>query len=123
MPQRPKKECAEPSCPKTIDHGQKYCDQHKFRLKEHEQRRGTSSERGYNSTWKKARDTYLKKHPFCEVCKKEGRLTWGTAVDHIVPVINGQQDPNLWNINNWESICQSCHSRKTAKENNWERRS
>ena len=45
----------------------------------------TSSERGYNSKWRKARETYLWSNPLCVMCKEQGKVEVANVVNHIVP--------------------------------------
>lgn len=49
------------------------------------------------------------------LCEEEGVVEPATIVDHIVP---HRGDTKLfWNTEgNWQSLCASCHSRKTVKE-------
>jgi 5-methylcytosine-specific restriction protein A len=43
-------------------------------------------------------------------CWEEGRTVPGYAVDHVVP---HRQDPRLmWDTNNLQVLCRSCHNRK-----------
>jgi len=49
----------------------------------------------------------LKQQPACEKCGDKA-----TDVDHIVPLREGGKD----NLRNRQSLCKSCHSRKTARE-------
>jgi 5-methylcytosine-specific restriction protein A len=73
--------------------------------------RKTFHQRGYTYRWRKARLAWLKAHPLCVECGGPA-----TEVDHIRPH-NG--DIRLfWNIKNWQSMCRSCHSRKTMTELN-----
>lgn len=56
----------------------------------------------------------LREDPLCVRCKDEGRITVATHVDHIVPHLS---DPEkFFNFDNTQSLCESCHNRKTAKE-------
>lgn len=74
--------------------------------------RGSSSERGYSSRWQRFRLVYLAEHPLCEVCKTAGRVEAATDVHHIDgrgPLGERGYDPA-----NLESLCHSCHSKKTA---------
>ncbi|WP_438445895.1 HNH endonuclease [Gorillibacterium sp. sgz5001074] len=93
----------------------RYCDSHQ---KEHhlqyDRNRGSSSERGYGSRWRKYREDFLKKHPLCKTCKDSGVLSTADVVDHIIPH-RGDQDL-FWNPENHQGLCFICHSRKTAKE-------
>jgi 5-methylcytosine-specific restriction protein A len=80
----------------------------------YEATRKSSTERGYGSAWRKARDTFLADFPFCAICHREGRVTMATEVDHVVPA---KGDPELfWDESNWQSLCKTCHSTKTAIE-------
>lgn len=117
MPRRPKKPCAHPGCPELVEAGERYCKVHKRQeQKRYDQQRGTAAQRGYNSRWRRYREWYLKQHPLCVQCQKEGRLIPATDVDHIIPV-SGPDDPLFWDEKNHQALCHSCHSRKTAKEN------
>lgn len=74
--------------------------------------RDSAYKRGYNSAWRKARENYLTKHPFCAECLKHGKHTAATVVDHIKP---HKGDKHLfWDSNNWQALCKQCHDRKTA---------
>lgn len=61
----------------------------------------------YGGRWKKIRDRYVKQHPFCERCFKEGRLTPVAEVHHILPVSRGGTHAE----SNLMSLCQSCHNK------------
>ncbi len=71
--------------------------------------RPTPDERGYGSRWRKARQEYLKLNPLCVRCGAPA-----TDVDHIIPHRGNQA--LFWDVNNWQALCHSCHSRKTQKE-------
>lgn len=48
--------------------------------------RGSSSERGYDATWRKLRDHVMRRDcRLCQPCKDAGRVTPARHVDHIVP--------------------------------------
>lgn len=63
--------------------------------------------RGYGSKWRTAREAFLTKHPTCVLC---GVLA--NVVDHIVDHRGDQK--LFWDRNNWQALCQPCHSTKTA---------
>lgn len=118
--------CAFPGCHRLVTITGKYCELHKKSgnerearfIKERESKRvryaGSSSERGYGYRWKKLRDRFIAKHPHCVECLKQGIMTLATDVDHIVP---HRGDPALlYDENNLQSLCKSCHSKKTARE-------
>ena len=111
MPTIPNHPCAHPGCPKLVARGKKYCDEHRAL---HPEEIRSASSRGYDSRWRKARAQFLAEHPLCEECRKNGRYTKATDVDHIVA---HRGDPELfWDRNNWQALCHVCHSRKTNKE-------
>jgi 5-methylcytosine-specific restriction protein A len=56
----------------------------------------------------------LARDPFCVVCQAAGLLEVATDVDHIEP---HHGDPaRFWCLENLQSLCHRCHSRKTAAE-------
>lgn len=70
--------------------------------------------RGYNHHWRKRAKLYLQENPLCAECEQQGILTAATVVDHKVP---HKGDMSLfWDEDNWQSLCKTCHDRKTATE-------
>lgn len=70
--------------------------------------RASSSERGYGHAWRKARESFLRKHPLCRMHADMGRVVEAVVVDHIVP---HRGDMVLfWDSGNWQSLCVTCHS-------------
>jgi len=77
-------------------------------------RRGSATERGYTYKWEQARAAFLKINPLCRRCKDMGRTTAATEVDHVIP---HKGDRKLfWDRANWQALCKTHHSRKTASE-------
>lgn len=76
--------------------------------------RESASKRGYNSRWQKARVRYLHSHPLCVECKKAGKLTKATVVDHVIPHRGDQQ--LFWDESNWQPLCKHHHDVKTMTE-------
>ncbi|HEY8604713.1 HNH endonuclease signature motif containing protein [Tsuneonella suprasediminis] len=74
--------------------------------------RGTRAQRGYGWAWEKLRARILKAEPLCRACRKEGRATVATTVDHITPKHKGGTDDE----ENLQSLCDPCHKAKTAAE-------
>lgn len=115
MPRSAPKPCRHPGC-KSLVQGGAYCDAHRREVaKQYDARRGSSSERGYNSRWQKARATFLRRRPLCTMCENEGRITPATIVDHIIP---HRGDQNLfWDTANWQPLCKPHHDKvKQAEE-------
>ena len=74
----------------------------------------SAKDRGYNEQWRKARKHYLKHHPLCVYCLRQGRTTAANVVDHIVP---HKGDMLLfWDINNWQALCSVCHDSAKRRE-------
>lgn len=70
--------------------------------------RKSATERGYNGRWRKARQTFLSKNPFCKSCHDRGMLIRADVVDHIIP---HRGDTKLfWDKANWQPLCTPCHS-------------
>ena len=114
MPQRPLKPCNHPGCSALV-RGVPYCDSHrKQSTRYNEQFRQSSNDRGYDARWRKARLMYLKKFTLCAECLKQERIELATDVDHIKPHKGDYE--MFWDQRNWQSLCHSCHSRKTARE-------
>ena len=63
--------------------------------------------------WKRMRAEGLKIEPLCRKCKKKGKVKAATLRDHIIPVMKGG---DFWDINNHQSLCDSCHASKSGKE-------
>lgn len=115
MPTAPKKPCRRVGCRGfAVTDGRGYCDQHKELVRVADRQRGTSHQRGYGHKWRKEREQYLTDHPLCVACESKGQLTAATVVDHIVP--HKGNDKLFWSRSNWQPLCASCHSRKTATE-------
>ena len=111
----PPKPCYHPGCP-YVTHAT-YCTIH---AKQHDaayrHKVGSSNKRGYTYRWQKEREAYLIRNPLCEDClNQHDVIRAATEVDHIIP---HKGDMRLfWDSdNNWQGLCKSCHSKKTAKE-------
>ena len=62
-----------------------------------------------SSVWRSIRADYLARHPLCVHCEAKGLKRMATHLDH--------KDSDSWNNNegNFQGLCHSCHSIKTAK--------
>lgn len=69
--------------------------------------RATASERGYGTAWIKARKGYLRSHPHCVMCAKQGQQVVATVVDHIKR--HGGDQALFWDKANWQPLCQAHH--------------
>lgn len=106
MPRKPKRPCSFPGCPELVDG--RFCavhEQEENRRYEKYQRDPETRKR-YGRAWKRIRDRYIKAHPLCEACKRNGKLTYSDEVHHIIPLSEGgtNKDSNLM------ALCKPCHS-------------
>ena len=82
------------------------------RVREVEQARGTSTQRGYDSHWARISRMYRAEHPVCEICNDAVVVD----VDHRQP-FNGRNDPLRTDWDNLQSVCRACHRVKTGRQN------
>lgn len=105
MPMKPKRPCRHPGCPALSDGV--YCEAHRGLYA-----RENASSRGYDGRWKSARRAYLRRNALCAECRRAGKLTPATVVDHIMPHRGDMQ--LFWDKKNWQPLCKDCHDRKTG---------
>lgn len=108
MPMLPKRPCPVAGCPVLgfcAQHQRPRVEQPRPRL--YDDRRGSSTARGYSYKWQQMRKQYIALHPVCVKC---GRPS--AAVDHIIPRRAGGADDER----NYQALCHACHSKKTAVE-------
>jgi 5-methylcytosine-specific restriction enzyme A len=103
MPSSPLRYCLQHGCGQTVPRG--YCHAHQ-----------PVRDKGvhYGRRWGKARARYLADHPFCVDCEKLNMITLATDVDHIEPHRGNSE--RFWDEHNWQALCHSHHSAKTATE-------
>ena len=87
-----------------------------------------SEPRIYNSRWDKARLSFLKSHPLCAMCHRQGRAVAAAVVDHIKPhrlkeAINGGKQDEIakaqklfWDKANWQPLCKQHHDSTKQRE-------
>jgi 5-methylcytosine-specific restriction protein A len=109
-----KKPCANIGCPNLTT--TKYCIEHEYLVKREQQhydkQRGSAHSRGYTKEWWERSRAFLRK-PGNEFCKLrlEGCFGLSQCTDHIIPV-DGPDDPNFWNEDNWQASCNHCNRAK-----------
>ncbi len=111
MATKPLRPCRHPGCLELTREG--WCPKHKPKT----QRRASAAYHGWYSLpiWTDdLRQVQLLREPFCQECARQGFRTWATDVDHI------RDHKGDWVLftdrSNLESLCHSCHSRKTMRE-------
>ena len=68
---------------------------------------------GYGRAWERIRAVALRRDQgLCQPCRRAGRPTPATEVDHVTPKAEGGTDE----LGNLQSICRECHADKTARE-------
>lgn len=89
--------------------------------RDHDDRRGSASSRGYGYAWQKARDQFLRDNPFCAEHGRQGKMVAASVVDHIVaPKLREARESGdsvriaeahqlFWSRTNWQPLCKLCH--------------
>lgn len=77
--------------------------------------------RGYGADWVKIRKLVMRRDMgLCQVCKRDGRTTMATQVDHITSKAEAKRlrwsDARTDHPNNCQAICTPCHKAKTTEE-------
>ena len=113
MPRKPDKPCSWPGCPNLTKAGQTYCSEHMKQMNQQYERYGRdpSVRRHYGKQWRKVRSIYIKAHPYCEECYKNGVMVPAEQVHHVKPLSEGGTN----DFENLMSLCKSCHSRIHAE--------
>ena len=112
MASKPLRPCRHPGCGALVSGG--YCDRHQPRRPERREAAKAWRWMYQTDTWKQLRAARLLAEPFCRECAGRGVRRYATDVDHI------RDHKGDWALftdpGNLESLCHSCHSRKTARE-------
>lgn len=112
---RPMRPCHHPGCAALTR--ERYCDRHaplhiKLDIRPDDQQ---AWRRLYKTTrWKQLRATQLLMQPFCADCAKRGERVRASDVDHIKD--HKGNKALFYDAGNLQSLCHSCHSRKTLTE-------
>lgn len=110
MPQRAPTACKRPGCRGLVRAGVcSVCGPlRRAAASEHDERRGSSRQRGYDARWDRLRTAHLAGEPLCRMCGLPAVL-----VDHIIPIRDGGE---RLDENNLQSLCRRCHDVKTAED-------
>ena len=95
--------CTFPGCHTLVLRGR--CEKHAYPDRHEHNRK-------YNlKPWKDLREAKLRADPLCAEHLKLGQAVLANTVDHV----DGDSNNDAWE--NLQSLCASCHSVKTAREN------
>ena len=113
MAMKPLRPCRHPGCGVLVPGG--YCAAHQPPKKDRRSAEAQTWRWMYGTEdWKRLRGDQLLREPFCRECARRGVRRRATDVDHI------RDHKGDWAVftdpENLESLCHSCHSRKTARE-------
>jgi 5-methylcytosine-specific restriction protein A len=114
MAVKPLRPCRHPGCCVLVSDG--YCETHKPRDRDQRSEESKAWRWMYSTdAWKlDLRPGQLLREPFCRECARQGKQVRATDVDHIVD--HKGDWARFTDCSNLESLCHSCHSRKTAAE-------
>lgn len=118
MPSGSRKLCAYPGCAALVGSSERYCEQHRrsdVKRRTYDRTDTPWHRMYYTKAWRTLRKAHLIAEPFCRECRRAvGRIVPATDVDHIVP------HRGNWSLflddSNLQSLCHTCHSRKTMAE-------
>jgi len=107
MPTRSKRPCNFHGCPALTT--SRFCVPHTKALQAaYDERRGTSTARGYDARWARVRAMKLGRDPLCESCRDHDRPA--------VLVHHRDRDPRNNRMDNLTSLCMECHNAEHALE-------
>lgn len=113
MGRRAASACRKPGCPGLVRDGAcSVCGPlRRESQRQHDERRGSASSRGYDRRWQWIRALYLRAHPLCVDCQADGHVAAATEVHHIKALRDGgdHSDDNLM------ALCKSHHSKRTGR--------
>ena len=115
MSLRPKHTCNHPGCGELTN--ERFCEKHKQQARQRYDANRPEWHGMYNDPrYQGARMRYLRQHPLCVECEREGRIVPATKLDHVK---DHKGDYDLfWDDSNWQGLCERHHNSKTAKEHN-----
>jgi len=108
MPLRSLRPCAYPGCIALVRWGR--CDEHRDAVLT---ARDPERQRLYDRQWQRVRRAQLAREPWCADCLRANVYTPATDVDHVVP---HRGDQVAFVTGELQSLCHSCHARKTQQE-------
>ena len=114
---KPMRRCSYPGCRMITNEGR--CPAHKLTAERRESAAWHYLYTNPRYGWSKRRRDQLLAEPFCRECARSGFRIPATDVDHIEP---HRGDVVKFTQGQLQSLCHSCHSRKTMGELNQQMR-
>ena len=108
---KPLRKCRHPGCRMLTSAG--YCPTHKPKTVRMESAAWHYLYTDPRYRWAERRTAQLLEEPFCRECAMRGLRIPATDVDHIEP---HRGDVTKFTEGPLQSLCHSCHSRKTMRE-------
>lgn len=117
----PKRACKEFGCVEFALPGKSRCAEH-WRAMENDRKRESRARNGRGDhqrlyrtrRWAELRKRKLRDQPLCEECLRFNVTKGAEVVDHVVP--HRGDMALMYDYENLESLCKSCHDSKTARE-------
>jgi 5-methylcytosine-specific restriction protein A len=124
-----KQTCRRPGCLTAVPFGTSWCSYHApleaERLADYERSRQRTratpspekrqAARLYGTArWQELRLAQLRAEPLCDKCADRNRVTAATVVDHVER--HGNDERRFYDPRNLQSLCKTCHDRKTMTE-------
>ena len=106
-----KRPCRNARCPELVESG--YCEICQQRQSKKKIKSNGWKKKIYNSAaWLAVRQAALERDRWqCQECKKSDKIKKAIDVDHMVDL---EINPSLaYDLENLQSLCKSCHSKKT----------
>ena len=110
---KPLRKCKHPGCRMLTSEG--WCPSHKPKVARKESAAWHHLYTDPRYHWAERRADQLIREPFCRECAKRDLRVPATDADHIVP---HRGDVFQFMTGQLQSLCRSCHSRKTMPEMN-----
>ena len=119
-----RKVCSAAGCEDLAIEGQAHCEDHAGRAAARTAERRANAQLTDHAqahralyklqAWIIGRRLFLRRNPICVDCAELGAVEPTTEVDHIEPHKGCRA--KFFDRSNWQALCKSCHSRKTARE-------
>ena len=107
MPTSPLRPCATAGCPALVPSG--HCPQH-ARQRDKDRPQADARRHYKTARWLALRRLQLSAQPLCQACLPQ-QVTPASHVDHVIPHRGDLE--RFYDAANLQSLCPSCHSRKT----------